>query len=553
MSAKRSAVPRRPDRAYFECFALVLSPDTGPRQRGLARRLGATLDRGWTVRQLGSRSVPDRKRVEREVLLVPPQGTWIPVPEAWDLAAELNHHHGVRNVEPLFVVPGLEPSPRHLRTLLTPSELRDRSPRRAKAAGIGSSKPKPCAKQPDWSIEAIRAQKAWAIASPNGKQYGDGIVIGHLDTGYTDHPELWDPAPAPQRVLVAQGFDFQASDPDPRDPLDGSAPGHGTSTASVIMSALRGPDPIFVSGVAPRASLVPVRVSGGVVHVSFQNVVEGIHHCVDKGVHVISMSLGGPVPSSALERAVDRAVDAGVIVLAAAGNVWPFVVYPARLPHVIAVAATNCDRRPWSNSASGEAVDVAAPGESVWRASAERRKGKAVFDVAPSSGTSYAVANAAGACALWLAFHGRDALITRYGASNVARVFAKLLADACETPPGWNARRYGRGIIDAERLLLQRLPPTAAGVAAKVSKRKAPATRKLLRRAPGGPDARVVEAELHFHAAIDPRWRAALGHARSRPADLAELVDSEGSYALAKSIASPTRRAGARRARNRRN
>ena len=57
---------------------------------------------------------------------------------------------------------------------------------------------------------------------------------------------------------------------------------------------------------------------------------------------MISMSLGGPFGSGFLERAIGRAVDSGLIVLAAAGNYWPWVVYPARYNEVVGVAAVNC-------------------------------------------------------------------------------------------------------------------------------------------------------------------------------------------------------------------
>ena len=127
------------------------------------------------------------------------------------------------------------------------------------------------------------------------------------------------------------------------DPMVGRSPGHGTATASVIMSARASADEITVVGSAPSATLVPLRVSTSVIHLSFKNLTRAIYHAVDRvGAHVISMSLGGPHHSQALEEAIEHALERGVIVLAAAGNVWPWVVYPARFERVIAVAACNC-------------------------------------------------------------------------------------------------------------------------------------------------------------------------------------------------------------------
>lgn len=217
-----------------------------------------------------------------------------------------------------------------------------------------------------------------------------------------------------------------------------------------------------VSGVAPGATLLPLRVTPRVVIIAFDRLAEAIHYAVDKGCHVISMSLGGPVRSRALERAIDRAVANGIVVLAAAGNVWPFVVYPARFDSVIACAACNCTRAMWDRSASGPAVDVTAPGESVWVARTGRSTGNDDDGVAVGSGTSFAVATTAGACALWLAFHDRAALVRRYGAAQLPAVFKEvLMTSGVQAPAGWDTGRHGAGILDVERLLKAPLPDTA--------------------------------------------------------------------------------------------
>ena len=102
----------------------------------------------------------------------------------------------------------------------------------------------------------------------------------------------------------------------------------------------------------------------------------GIYHAIDERAHVISMSLGGPFYSRTLDTAINAALDRGIVVIAAAGNVWPWVVYPAKFDKVIAIAASNCVSKPWRKSARGNAVDIAAPGESVWRAKAKKSSSK---------------------------------------------------------------------------------------------------------------------------------------------------------------------------------
>jgi subtilisin family serine protease len=279
-------------------------------------------------------------------------------------------------------------------------------------------------------------------------------------------------------VLVADSFDFVRRTPDAIDPLERGNPGHGTTTASVIMSATGGAGATFVSGIAPEATILPLRVTPRVVLLGFDRLAEAIRYATDHGSHVISMSLGGVTPSGTLERAIAHAVSEGVVVLAAAGNVWPWVVYPARYDQVIACAACNCQRGIWSRSASGSTVDVTAPGETVWvaRPGTDPGQGDDFIDV--GSGTSYAVATTAGACALWLAFHGRDALITRYGKGQVASVFKEvLMTHGVNTPRGWKTDKHGAGILDVEKLLTAPLPATPPAFGLRI--RASPAARAM--------------------------------------------------------------------------
>jgi thermitase len=382
---------------------------------------------------------------------------------AWTLARMLRAHRDIADAEPAIDQPGLEPPA----GVIAPAGGPALRPRDFKA-----DPPLPCASgNPEWSLELCRVKEAWALTppAPGGRTRGEGIVIGHPDTGYTRHEEIWDVSP---RVRVADSYDFVLRKPDAVDPLEAGNPGHGTTTASVIMSSTGGAGATFVSGIAPAATIVPLRVTPRVVLLGFDRLAEAIRYATDRGCHVISMSLGGVTPSGALERAVAHAVGEGVVVLAAAGNVWPWVVYPARLDQVIACAACNCQRGVWRQSASGDTVDVTAPGETVWVARPGKDAGQADDIVDVGSGTSYAVATTAGACALWLAFHGRDALIARYGKGQIAAVFKEvLMTQGVDTPSGWRTDKHGAGILNAEKLLAAPLPatPPAAGLRVRAS------------------------------------------------------------------------------------
>jgi hypothetical protein len=82
--------------------------------------------------------------------------------------------------------------------------------------------------------------------------------------------------------------------------------------------------------------------------------------------------------------------------------------------------------------------------------------------IGQSQGASPATASTAGVAALWLAFHGRDALLARYGGQvRLQHVFLHLVKQTARQPLGWDASRFGSGIVDAEALLRAPLPTVA--------------------------------------------------------------------------------------------
>ncbi|MEP6996491.1 MAG: S8 family serine peptidase [Betaproteobacteria bacterium] len=391
----------------------------------------------WQVRPYG-------KRAKSVLVLPPPRSPQLSPAKAWELTYRLRARRDVMHAEPAFVLPSVGPY---------------RAPARRGAAG-GTAVDLRGSDDNDWALKLCHVFEAWNIPTPNGPQ-GKGSIVAHPDTGYTRHPEL-----IRSDILFAKGYDFVANAPDALDPLDPPNAGHGTSTGSVILSDVGPAGATHVTGVAPQASLIPLRVSSSVVHFSWTRLCAALYRAIDERAHVVSMSLGGPWGGFALHEAIRDAIDAGLILVAAAGNGWPFVVYPARYDEVIAVAACNVDKQRWAGSASGSAVDITAPGESVWRA---RTTGAGTFKVDRSSGTSYAAAHVAGIGALWLAYHGRASLVAKYGVARIAAVFKEMLAadGHAGTPSPWPTHAMGAGIANAQSLLDARLPATAhaAGMA----------------------------------------------------------------------------------------
>ncbi|GAA4790612.1 S8/S53 family peptidase [Lysobacter hankyongensis] len=424
------------------------TPASGPEVRGLILDLGDPLsaaERRKIIAQLRA-DVPEfaalttAKSIARplgkgasDVLVAFHDSERVSVAQAWNAVHALRPHPLLADCEPAVRIRATAPEPQVFATRSSGGGDRD----------LPGSLPR------DWSLKAVGADRARAQFGVTGA----GVRVGHPDTGYTAHPQIAGP-----RLRIGDGYDFVADAADPRDPMTGSHPGHGTATASVIFSGATD-----LHGVAPGAEVVPLRVSDSVIHFDFANVAEALYRARDRGCHLVSMSLGGPWAGRALERAVDRVIADGLILLAAAGNQWPFVVYPAKLDNVVGVAASNADTKPWRGSASGAAVDITAPGESVWRAYAHKVSGALRFDTERSNGTSYATATTAGVCALWLQRHGVAALRARYG-GRLASVFMDLLKTHCRTVPGWNTRRYGPGLVDAAALMAAPLPAFGGAV-----------------------------------------------------------------------------------------
>lgn len=272
---------------------------------------------------------------------------------------------------------------------------------------------------------------------------GKGIRIGHLDTGYTEHPDVagryanngWNEFDAGSWLGAREAFDR----------MNGWHPGHGTGTGSVILS------------VAPDAEILPIRVTNSVALFRQDHLVRGIRRAIAEKCDVISMSLGGP-PDDRLRAAVEDATAAGIIIVAAAGNAVGTVSYPGGYSHVICPTAVNERDEPWFFGSKGTEIDLAAPGEGIYVATAAggSRPERLVYGHGFGSGTSYAVAIVAGTAALWLSKHGKDRLAHRFGGKPfLAAAFKQMLVD-CGVRPFRTVFRpgnYGRGVLSVPKFL----------------------------------------------------------------------------------------------------
>lgn len=306
-----------------------------------------------------------------------------------------------------------------------------------------------------WHLTNIRA-----TALPPGIT-GAGVVVGHTDTGWTAHPELNFNAAGTSPNYIA-GFEaglFPLPGPSALEPVPATPapvpltnPFHGTRTASMIVSV----NDNVVAGLAPGVTMFPVRCTPDVVllppGIDDIVVADAILIAVARGAQVISISLGG-YATEYLRWAIQVAVLANVIVVAAAGNYWPLVVYPAGYPECIAVGGSTADDLNWAYSARnwlGPQIDISAPSEFIinatWAGASPTRQN--------NDGTSFGTALVAAAAALWLQTFGRAALITALGGrAPLQALFHEHLRLTARVPPGWNGTLDGPGILDLSTLL----------------------------------------------------------------------------------------------------
>lgn len=236
------------------------------------------------------------------------------------------------------------------------------------------------------------------------------ILIAILDCGVmTGHPDL--------RPTIALTYDATTGRTD-QSPLPWDS--HGTSCAGLAAGAHSGP--AGVKGVAAGCRLLPVRVGRTPTRLASYVtksswVCRGIDWAWEHGAAVLSMSFGGGPRSAAVTAALRRARSQGrggkgAVLVASAGNgAGPRapVEFPATLPWVLAVAATDDKDRPkqapdhqnpWV-SASGPAVDIAAPGVGCYTATVpDPAEEELALYISDFSGTSAATPLVAGAAAL---------------------------------------------------------------------------------------------------------------------------------------------------------
>ncbi len=230
--------------------------------------------------------------------------------------------------------------------------------------------------------DPLSAAEWWrvAIGVDGLEPPGPGVPVTVVDSGLdVAHPEF------------AGRPNTETLNPQEPQPLGGE---HGTMVSSVVGAPANGQG---VVGIYPEAVLRSWDAAGGRgTQLDTFEIVQGIIEAARRGPGVINLSLGGTERDPVVEQAVMQAVRRGSLVVAASGNdgeVGSPLGYPAVLPHVLTVAATNRADQVTSFSSRSPYVDLAAPGADITVASALSKSWQA------ASGTSFSAPLVSGAAA----------------------------------------------------------------------------------------------------------------------------------------------------------
>ncbi|MFJ3225150.1 type VII secretion-associated serine protease mycosin [Streptomyces sp. NPDC086783] len=290
-----------------------------------------------------------------------------------------------------------------------------------------------------WSLQRVLLDELWS------QSRGKGVRVAVIDTGVdVKNPQLT------HAVDASDGANFLPPKDDKGEKIDrGNSQGttdtvgHGTRVAGII--AARPAKGTGFVGLAPEATIIPVKQNDAEGHGTADTLAKAIRHAIKAGADVINISQdtsNAVEPAPDLKQAVDAALARQIVVVASAGNdgLGGNVkrTYPASYDGVLAVASSDRNNERAAFSQSGEFVGVAAPG--VDMISTVPKGGHC-----PDNGTSFSAPYVAGVAALVKAKH-RDW---------TQREIVAQIEQTAERSVAGHDRLVGWGVVDPVRALTE--------------------------------------------------------------------------------------------------
>lgn len=192
-----------------------------------------------------------------------------------------------------------------------------------------------------WNMRMLDMEATWKYST------GGGVVVAVLDTLYsTQHPDLLPNLLVPLDVNESIVEDVGLNE-------------HGLHVAGIIGAVADGQG---VLGTAPNVSLLPIRIFNQ-FGASVSSLIKGIDLAIEHGAQVINMSVGTSYDRQDLREAIQRAYQAGIVMVAATGNHGKStLLYPAAYPEVIGVGAVGQGGERTDYSHVGPGIELMAPG-----------------------------------------------------------------------------------------------------------------------------------------------------------------------------------------------
>jgi major intracellular serine protease len=279
--------------------------------------------------------------------------------------------------------------------------------------------------------------EAWSIARmsvPNLWKYsqGEGVTVAVIDSGCDlNHIDLKD--------NYVQGKNFVEPNKDPTDENS-----HGTHVAGTI-AAIN--NRYGVVGVAPKTKIMPLKVFGADGRGSNSSVAAAVAWAADRGVDLICMSLGSPYESNELHKAINYAVNKGVVSFCAAGNGGESsdIYYPAKYTETVSIGAVDSKLYRAFFTCKGDELDFLAPGQDIL---STIPNGYALM-----SGTSMANPFAVGCAALLKSYIKKNNInINLRNSEDYIRNLKKYVTNL-NNPNHSNRREYeGYGLLDCRKM-----------------------------------------------------------------------------------------------------